>query len=300
MCDRAPRRARVERQPVERRAQIDGNDVRSRVDGVGHGAGSDARQLRAATIVEVHHRDRLLRQQLEEAPLGGEVVVHVAVEVEVIAREIREDPGGEAQIVDAFQRQRVRRHFHHAGAAALIHHLAEHRLQLRSLGSRALRLDFLAADAVADGANPAALDAGGLENRGEQIRRGRLAVGAGEADEDQPLARIFIEDRGQRRERETRIGHLHPHRRDVGRSRRLGQRRNRAAADGFARERGAVGVHAAQRHEDRARTRLARVVGDRRHRRADRRLQRRHGNAGPIGKLLQQDAERHCGRPLPA
>jgi hypothetical protein len=42
-------------------------------------------------------------------PLGRELRLHVAVEVEVIAREVGEHAGGESQRVDAAQRERATR-----------------------------------------------------------------------------------------------------------------------------------------------------------------------------------------------
>ena len=214
----------------------------------------------------------------------------------MIAREIREDRGREAQEIDPLQRQRVRRHFHHAGATALVHHLAEHRLQLGRLWSRPLRLDFLAADAVADGADASALDAGGLEDRREQVDVVVL-----------PLVPVMP----------TRIS------RSLGSSWKIADSAASASAASGTCTHGAE-TSAGAADSDSAQSRRGRSLRGakpcrRRSRRAAPRTPsppapcasrrrsttpacrptppRRHGNAGPIGKLLQQDAERHCGRP---
>jgi hypothetical protein len=83
-------------------------------------------------------------------PLGREVRLHVAVEVEVIAGQVGEDAGGEAQLVRAAQRERVRRDLHHARAAAFLQHVAQHLLQLGRFGRRPRRVELARADAVAD------------------------------------------------------------------------------------------------------------------------------------------------------
>ena len=46
-------------------------------------------------------------QDLEQPALGGEVRLHVAVEVEMVPGQVREDAGGEPQVVGAPERQRV-------------------------------------------------------------------------------------------------------------------------------------------------------------------------------------------------
>ena len=51
--------------------------------------------------------------------------------------------------------------------------------------------------AIGDGAEHAAADAGGLEDRRDQIGRRRLAVGAGDADDLHLAARMAIERRGE-------------------------------------------------------------------------------------------------------
>ena len=200
----------------------------------------------------------------------------------MVARQVGEDAGGEAQVVGAAQRQRVRRHFHHARAAALRAACRAASAAAPALpASCAARRASRAADAVADRADAPALDAGRLEDRGEHVGRGRLAVGAGDADQRQLLARIAVERRGELGQRRARVRHLDPGHGDAGGRRRFRDDGDRAVGDGLRREARAVGVDAAQRDEHRARLHLPRVVGDRPSRRVR------------VARSLQ----RHCGPP---
>ena len=90
-------------------------------------AGQSRSSDSAARIVDVDQARRVARQHLEQPALGLEVLLHVGMEVEVVAGQIREDARRERHAVDAMQRQRVRRHFHRAGAAPAIDHLAQQR-----------------------------------------------------------------------------------------------------------------------------------------------------------------------------
>ena len=117
----------------------------------------------------------------------------------MIARQVREHAGGERHPVHAAQRQRVRRHFHRARAAARVDHLAQQRLDVRRFRRRARRLADVVADAVGHRAEQAAPDAGRFEDRRDQIRRRRLAVRAGDADDLHLAARIAVERRGDQR-----------------------------------------------------------------------------------------------------
>jgi hypothetical protein len=161
------------------------------------------------------------------------------------------------------QRQRVRRDLHHAGAAAFLEHLAQHLLQLRRLGGRPGSVELARADPVADRPDPPALDPRRFEDRREHVGRGRLAVGAGDADERQLLAGIAVEGRRDLGERRARGGHLEPGHGDAGRRGRLRDHRDRAVRDRLRDEPGAVGVDAAQGDEQGAGLHLPRVVGDR-------------------------------------
>ncbi len=78
-------------------------------------------------IVRVHNGAPRWRAAAagEQAPLGGEVLVEVAVVIEVVAREVGEDGDLKLQTTYALLRQRVRRDFHHRFAHAHPHALGE-------------------------------------------------------------------------------------------------------------------------------------------------------------------------------
>jgi hypothetical protein len=192
------------------------------------------------------------------------------VKIEVIARQVREDARGKRDARDPAQREGVRRHLHRAGAALLVDHLAQQRLHLWRLGCRAGGVAHLVADPVADRAEDAAADTGGVEDRSDQIGGRRLAVRAGDADHTHLAAGIAIKGRGQHGEREARVSDNRPRHVDAVGCRLLGDDRRRAALDRLPGERRAVGVLALQRDEHlswRDRPRIVGDAGDNAHRR---------------------------------
>jgi len=68
-------------------------------------------------------------------------------------------------------------------------------------------LDFVA-DAVSNGSEHTARNAGGFEHRGREIRRRGLAVGAGDADHLQLAARMSEEGIRNERQCEPVVTHL--------------------------------------------------------------------------------------------
>ena len=261
---RAARRAHLERQAVHRERERSRPDVGWRVDRVGHRPRCGGPKGVASRIVEVGHADAARRQHLEEPALRPEVVLHVPMKIEMIAREVGEHRGAEMEVVDTAQRQGVRGCFDHARTAARIDHVAQHPLQFRRLGCRPRCRDFAVGDLISHRPDAAALDAGCLEDRREKVRRRRLAVRARDPDQHEVRARVAEERRGERGEREPGVGHLNPWRRriHVGRRRHLCDDGDRPARDGLARERGAVRLEALQRDEHRSLRGAARIARD--------------------------------------
>ena len=99
----ATRRADVERQAVERERQWARAHVGGPVNRVRDRALRRRRHLGTTAIIDIDHADRPFGQQLEQPSLGDEIRLHVAMEVQVVAREVREDARGETKIVDAAQ-----------------------------------------------------------------------------------------------------------------------------------------------------------------------------------------------------
>ena len=122
-------------------------------------------------------------------------------------------------------------------------------------------LALLASDHGLDGAEQPALHATGLQQLAHEVGAGRLAVGAGHADDPQLGRRLTVEARRQRR-------HRGPHRRDaqLGHAeaqRALDDERRRAVPDGGRREMVAVGAEAGHAEEQRPGAHRTAVVGQR-------------------------------------
>ena len=111
------------------------------------------RQLRRepppVRVAGVDDRERP-RFREEEPPLRLEVRLHVAVEVEVILAEVREDENAKADAIEPVEDRGVRRRLHRARAVAGVEHLAERPLQVDRLGRRPHDAAPLAADARLD------------------------------------------------------------------------------------------------------------------------------------------------------
>ncbi len=105
--DRASGRADLERETGQRELERPGRDVGVAGDRECDRFAANVDQRRAAGIVEVDRAGCVGGQHLEESALREEVVLHVLVKVEMVAREVREDPGREPHAVDAFERQGV-------------------------------------------------------------------------------------------------------------------------------------------------------------------------------------------------
>ncbi len=112
----------------------------------------------------------------EESRFRLEVGLHGAVEVEVVAPEVGEDPHGEPRPVHPVQRQGVGGHLHGHRPDALVPPCGEAPLQVGSLRGGA-----------STGERPQHLGAraGLAEDVRHQVRRGGLAVRPGHADDDE-------------------------------------------------------------------------------------------------------------------
>ena len=165
------------------------------------------REPAAVGVVQVHHRHALVA--LEQPALGGEVALHVLVEVEVILRQVGEDPAGEVDALRAPELQRVGGDLHGAGAVARVEHAAECGLEVDRLGRGALHRLVAPAHDGLHGAEQSGLHPGRLEQRAHQERRRRLAVRAGHAHHDQVARGIAVEARGHGGHRRPHVGHDH-------------------------------------------------------------------------------------------
>jgi hypothetical protein len=86
-------------------------------------------QPAAVVVVDVDHAmTSPLRS--EQRPFGGEVVLHIAVEIEMVLAEVGEGSDVVQHAVDAAEGQRVARDLHHGGSHAALAHHREERVQV--------------------------------------------------------------------------------------------------------------------------------------------------------------------------
>ena len=173
---------------VEAAAQLDVDPSKriGVVDAEGDGVGKARGQSPPVFVADVDDRGNAVREQ---PPLRLEVRLHVAVEVEVVLAQVREDEHGESHPVEPVQLRRVRRRLHRARPVARVEHLAERPLQVDRLRGRALDAAPLSADARLDRAQQAGTAPGGGEDRVQEERRRRLAARAGDARHLEVLGR---------------------------------------------------------------------------------------------------------------
>ncbi len=121
--------------------------------------------------------------RIEQHLLGREVLLHVGVVVEVVVAEVGEADDVEDDAVDAGAAHGLRGHLDgdrpHLGLA----HAGEQGVQLGGLGRGEAARDRLVADAALGGRAEAGADAELAQHRVEQVDDARLAVGAGDREE---------------------------------------------------------------------------------------------------------------------
>ena len=151
------------------------------VDRERHRPGDLAGQAGAVGVVDVDHGD--LRPPFgEQQAFRLEVLLHRAVEVEMVLGEVGEDRHREVDRIGPVELERVGGHLDRAGDVASVEHLPEGSLEVDRLGGGALDRALLATDHALDCPQQPGLASIRLQQRADQERRGGLAVGAGDAD----------------------------------------------------------------------------------------------------------------------
>ena len=241
----------IERRAVERHREALGAHVAAGAERE-RGHAQIAEQLAAVRVDGIHDRRaprlRAALERAKEKRLGTEIIIGVAVEIEVIAPEIGEHGDVPRDALDAMLHQRVRRHLHRDVRRAPVAHGGEPREELGRRRRRERRRDDVAAEPIADRADDARAQIGGAPHRLEEVRDGRLAVRAGDADHRQIVGRVAMEMRGDAREEPRRGAGLDP--RHAGRRHGFGD-----DGDGTARARvgdvaRAVGARAREGDEE--------------------------------------------------
>ena len=132
------------------------------------------------------------------------------MKVQMVPSEVRENGNLEMQPHHPLQFDGVRGHFHDGVLPSAIHNPPEQCLQFRSFRRCALGRKLKAGPAILDRAEHGCGKTRSLQNRFDQIGRGRLAVGSRNADGMQLLCGMPVEVRGKDGQRFALVGNLNP------------------------------------------------------------------------------------------
>lgn len=147
----------------------------------------------AVAVVDVHQRESLLREIVEEEFLGADVLGESLVVVQVVVGDVREDAAREMQSSDALLHDGVRGDLHEAVFAPGFDHAGHHLVQADGVGGGVGRFDAFGVDAVNDRRDQADLVAQPPEEVVEQGDGGGFAVGARDTDQFELTARVAVE-----------------------------------------------------------------------------------------------------------
>ena len=182
-----PWRAQLGSQPVARERHIVGGDIAVADAVTDHpraGAIHAQRELAAECIVEIDDRVHQARP-MEQRGLGGAVAPHVAVIVEMIARQIGEQRGVEAGPVDAPLVERMRGDFHRDRLRATRTAASQLGLQGNRIGRGVGGAFQRAGKAVAKRADDGGRTPASAQRLRDPVAARGLAIGAGHAGHPQ-------------------------------------------------------------------------------------------------------------------
>ena len=199
-------------------------------------------------------------QQVAEPLLGGEVVLHVAVEVQVVAGQIGPHGDIEPEAGDALHHQPGGGHLHDGDGAAALLQLGEQRRQLGRLEGGVGR--GLPASGQAEPQRPEDPRdlPGGDGDRRHQVAGGALAVGAGDAHHLEPLVGPTGQLPGG--QGHAAAGGVAAEPGQIAAGVAVGQHRHRTARDGLVKVLKTVVAQAGQGGEEVARADRLGAVGD--------------------------------------
>src|SRR5690606_7241700 len=149
-------------------------------------------QRRAESIVAIDDGE-FERRHIEQRGLGGTVLLHAAVDIEVIATEIGEDRAANVTAIDTALRQPMRRDFHGAVGHAEIAPLGQLLLQRQRIWRGQPAAADGAVKAVAERTDHAAALASQTQRLRQQLRGAGLAIGAGNTDHTDSAAGVIVE-----------------------------------------------------------------------------------------------------------
>ena len=146
----------------------------------------------------------------KQAALGGEIIFHGVVEIEMITGQICEDARSKTTAPKAIKGKRVRTAFQNGVGAACPNDFGKEALQVERFGRSGSRGIGFARGAIFDGAKEAAIETGGMNDGVQKKARGGLAVGSCDSDELQLVRRTAVEVCSNDRQRLARIRHVQP------------------------------------------------------------------------------------------
>ncbi|OIQ74132.1 hypothetical protein GALL_442220 [mine drainage metagenome] len=244
---------------VRRRHRSRDGPVTGVVTGVRrHGLDVDRGLVREATsprVVDDHDAAARVRRS-EQLGLGTEVLLHAAVEVEVVPLQVREARDVEHEPVDPPECKGMGRDLHRHGRHPELARPRERRVQRGRLHRGPHAPGGPVAEAGLDGAEQSGRSMRRTEGGIDEVGRGGLAVRPGDPDGDQTRPRRVVHRCRDRPREGTRIGRhengqtgASPRtRRDLGDAGRVREHRDSAGRDGVVDERRPV--HALPGHGD--------------------------------------------------
>jgi hypothetical protein len=198
---------------------------------------------------------------LEKEGFGGEIVLHVAVVIEVVLGEVGEDGGVEFDGIDAVLDQGVAGDFHGAGFGSGGEHAGEEFLGFEGVWGGAGGGEFFASEGVMDGADEAAGFVQFIEEVFDEVGGGGFAVGAGDADNFEMTGGVLVKAGSGGGEEGAGIIHDEAGDLECGEG-VFGHDGTGSAGDGIRNKRGAVLSGAGEGEEEGAGSNAAGVQGE--------------------------------------
>ena len=146
-------------------------------------------------VIGIRQRKGILAEPIEEALLSTEILLHRAVIVEVIAREVREDTATEVHPSGTMLRHSVGADLHEDMRTARCLHTSKERLQLGGRGRRVRSGDGFVLDIVAHRAQEPTAIARRAEEAEEERGDSRLAIRPRDTDDLHRLRGVAVECR---------------------------------------------------------------------------------------------------------
>ena len=149
----------------------------------------------AVLVIGIRQRKGILVEPIEEALLSAKILLHRAVIVEVVAREVREDTATEVHPSGTMLRHSVGADLHKHVRTARCLHTSKERLQLGCRGGGMRSGDGFVLDVVAHRAQEATAIARCTEEAEEERGDGRLAIRPRDTDDLHRLRGVAVECR---------------------------------------------------------------------------------------------------------